>query len=283
MPIGPGALAGRAVPASALGASPTERAWAVFIRGFTGLSLALAVPLVLLAAWEAVSRAGWADTIYMPAPSAILSAFIGMLLSGELVRHAGASLQRMLLGLTLALLLALPLGLAVGRSSRLKVWVRPTLELLRQIPPMALIPLAILWLGIDLAGKMFIVAYACFWPIFYNAALGAEEVPGILLRAARVMELSAVRTFLRVVLPAALPAVFVGVRISVGLSLITLLVAEMVGASDGLGFLVIYSQRQFQTAKMIAAVLAIGLIGYGLNELVRFVERRVLHHRTDLL
>jgi ABC-type nitrate/sulfonate/bicarbonate transport system permease component len=187
----------------------------------------------------------------------------------------------MALGLMLALAVALPLGLVVGRSTTLKIWVRPTLEVLRQIPPMALIPLAILWLGIDLAGKAFIVAYACFWPIFYNAALGAEEVPGILLRQARVMELSAMRTTLRVTLPAALPAVFVGIRISVGLSLITLLVAEMVGASDGLGFMVIYAQRNFQTAKMIGVVLAIGIIGYALNEVVRLAERYVLRHRTE--
>jgi ABC-type nitrate/sulfonate/bicarbonate transport system permease component len=218
---------------------------------------ALVIPLTLVAIWETLSRAGLTDIIYMPAPTSVLVALGAMLASGELLMNGAASLQRMALGLMLALAVALPLGLVVGRSTTLKIWVRPTLEVLRQIPPMALIPLAILWLGIDLAGKAFIVAYACFWPIFYNAALGAEEVPGILLRQARVMELSAMRTTLRVTLPAALPAVFVGIRISVGLSLITLLVAEMVGASDGLGFMVIYAQRNFQTAKMIGVVLAI--------------------------
>jgi ABC-type nitrate/sulfonate/bicarbonate transport system permease component len=244
---------------------------------------ALVIPLTLVAIWETLSRAGLTEIIYMPAPTSVLVALGAMLASGELLMNGAASLQRMALGLMLALAVALPLGLVVGRSTTLKIWIRPTLEVLRQIPPMALIPLAILWLGIDLAGKAFIVAYACFWPIFYNAALGAEEVPGILLRQARVMELSAMRTTLRVTLPAALPAVFVGIRISVGLSLITLLVAEMVGASDGLGFMVIYAQRNFQTAKMIGVVLAIGIIGYALNEVVRLAERYVLRHRTELM
>jgi NitT/TauT family transport system permease protein len=246
------------------------------------LATALALPLLLLCAWEAVSRAGLSDTIYTPAPSSVLTAFVAMVGSGELLRHAAASLQRLVLGFAIALVLAVPVGIAVGRSHALRTWLRPTLEVLRQVPPMALVPLAILWLGIDLAGKTFVVAYACFWPIFYNSALGAEEVPRILLEAARVMELSRWRTLAQVILPAALPAVFVGVRISVAIALITLLVAEMVGATDGLGFLVIYSQRNFETAKMIAVVLTIGGLGYLANELVRGIERRVLRHRTEL-
>lgn len=252
-------------------------------KGLGALLVPASIPLLLLGLWEGVSRAGLSDAVYTPAPSAVIAALAGSIRSGELLIHTSASLQRMALGLAIALITALPLGLAVGRSEALRVWLRPTLEVLRQVPPLALIPVTILWLGIDLAGKTFIVAYACFWPIFYNAALGAEGVSPILLRAARVMELSRLATFVKVTLPAALPSVFVGVRISVAIALVTLLVAEMVGATDGLGFLVIYSQRNFDTAKMLGVVATIGVLGTCINEAVRWLERQALRHRSELL
>lgn len=242
---------------------------------------AIVVPCVLLAIWGGLSWFGFGDPIYTPGPSAVAVALVKTVTSGELVHHAGASAIRMAGGFAIALLLAVPAGLLLGRSSRLQQCLWPTLETCRQIPPIVLVPLAVLWLGIGNLSKIFLVAYTCFWPIFYNAVLGAQEVPPILLNAARVMELGRVRTGLTVTLPASLPAIFVGVRVSLALSLIILLVAEMVGASEGLGFFVIYAERNYEIAKMMAGIIAIGVLGFGLNSVARGLERIVVRYNVE--
>jgi len=248
------------------------------VRRFGQAALA---PCALVAIWASLSWFGFGDPIYTPAPSAVAVALIKAVSSGELIRHTSASAIRMAGGFAIALLLAVPAGLIVGRSSRLQQCLWPTLETCRQIPPIALVPLAVLWLGIGNPAKIFLVAYTCFWPIFYNATLGAQEVPPILLSAARVMELSRVRTGLTVTLPASLPAIFVGVRVSLALSLIILLVAEMVGASEGLGFFVIYAERNYETAKMLAGIITIGVLGFGLNAVARGLERIVVPYNVE--
>lgn len=238
------------------------------------------VPLGLLALWEVAARSRIGDPIYSPSLLQIGSALADLVATGELFRHLGASAVRALGGFSLAVALAVPLGLATGASKRLHRLLFPLLELLRPFPSVTLIPVAMVWLGIGDAQKIFLVAYACFWPVFLNAVTGARETSPLLVRAARVMELDRWALFSKVILPAALPATLTGARISLSLSIIVLIVSEMVGAASGIGFLVLDAERNYLTGKMFAAILVMGLVGASLNLAARAAERRLLRYRS---
>jgi NitT/TauT family transport system permease protein len=241
----------------------------------------LVLPLALLALWEVAARSRIGDPVYSPSSVQIVSALASLVATGEIFRHLAASAVRALAGLALAVLFAVPLGLATGASSRLHRLLLPLLELLRPFPSVTLVPVAMVWLGIGDPQKIFLVAYACFWPIFLNAVSGARETSPLLLRAARVMEIERWSLFSKVVLPAALPSVLTGVRISLSLSVIVLIVSEMVGAPSGIGFLVLDAERSYRTSRMFAAILVMGLVGASANLVARSVERRVLKYRSE--
>lgn len=237
------------------------------------------LPGVLLAVWEVVAGSRLGDPLYTPGLGAIGAAFVKLLMTGELSLHLGASLGRMLRGFALAMALAIPLGVAIGWVPALRRQVAPVFELLRPFPSITLVPVAILWFGIGELSKVFLVAYACFWPTFLNTVLGVREVNPVLVRAARVMEIRGLALVAKVILPAALPAVLTGVRISLGVSVIVLLVSEMIAASSGLGFMILDAERNFLTAKMFAGIVTMGLLGAGLNLAALAGERLLLRHR----
>jgi NitT/TauT family transport system permease protein len=237
------------------------------------------LPAVLLAAWEVVAGSRLGDPLYTPSLAAIGAAFARLITTGELALHLQASLGRVLYGFTLAMALAVPLGLAVGWVPALRRHAAPVFELLRPFPSITLVPAAILWFGIGESSKVFLVAYACFWPTFLNTRLGVQEVDPVLVRAARVMEIRGLALVAKVILPAALPSVITGVRISLGVSVIVLLVSEMIGASSGLGFMILDAERNFLTTKMFAGIATMGLLGAGLNLAALAGGRLLLRHR----
>ncbi len=237
------------------------------------------LPVGLLLVWELVAKSRFGDSLYTPSLASIAAAFWKLIATGELLLHFQSSTLRMLYGFSLAVVLALPLGMLIGWFPFLRRYVAPIFEMLRPFPSITLVPVAILWFGIGNPSKVFLVTYACFWPTFLNTMLGVQEISPVLIRAARVMEIRGLAFFRKIVLPAALPAAFTGVRISLAVSVIVLLVSEMVGAPNGIGFMIIDAERNFLTAKMFAGIITMGLLGATLNVAALAAERLLVRHR----
>jgi NitT/TauT family transport system permease protein len=245
----------------------------------TAIAKALVLPIFLLAAWEAIGRSGLVDVRFVPPPSAILAAFPALVETEDLWNSLWVTFVRMCLGYVLAAVIGVGLGLLFGTSAVLRRLFGPLFEMLRPIPGVSLIPVAVLWFGLGNPAKIVVVMWATFFPIFLNTVLGCQETPAIFVRAARVMEINGWRFFWKIVLPAALPSIFAGLRLSVGYALISATATEMIEGPNGLGFLIVETQRTFRAAEMFAGIITIALLGYAVASLVALVERRLLAYR----
>ena len=194
--------------------------------------------------------------------------------------HVRASLARSGLGFGLAVTTAIPLGAAIAWYSPVREILTPVLEIFRNTAALALLPVFILILGIGETSKVAIVLYACFFPILLSTISGVANVDAQLLRSARVLGLSPVATFRKVVFPAAVPTIFTGIRISGAAAILVLIAAEMIGATEGLGFLITYSQFNFLIPQMYAAILTTSVLGLAINYSLVALERRFQRWRA---
>ncbi|HTP27740.1 MAG TPA: ABC transporter permease [Anaeromyxobacteraceae bacterium] len=246
------------------------------------LASSLLVPVVLLAVWEGVSRAGWVSPLVLPPPTAVAARWWAYLLparpydaasgswllwalSGELPQDAAASLLRIAIGFTLGASLALPLGLAMGAWPLAHALLNPVLQILRPIPPIAFIPLAILWFGLGSPPALFLIALGAFFPVLMNTIAGVRAVDSIYLRAARNLGAGQWTLFRRIVIPAAMPFVLTGVRVGIGVAFIVVIVAEMIAVNSGLGYRILEAREYFWSDKVIAGMISIGLCGLGID------------------
>ncbi len=236
----------------------------------------LLVIAALIVLWEVSSRAGWVYTVYMPPITRIAGAWSDMIASGELPRALGVSLYRAALGYGAALALAVPLGVLIGFYRPLFHLFEPLIELLRPLPPPAIIPLAILFLGIGDAMKVFMIAFACFFPMLVSSAHGVRNVETRFTDAARALGFDDAAILWYVVAPLAAPPLAAGMKISLAIALILTIIAEMVAGNNGLGFLILDAQRSFRVPELYAGIFTLALVGYALNHLFAVVERRVL-------
>ena len=221
------------------------------------------------------------NPLLLPAPHTVLLAGIEMVRSGELQRDILASLSRVVQGFFLAAIIGVAVGTAVGRSRRLEYLVEPTIELLRPIPPLAFLPMMVLWFGIGETSKVAFIAYAAFFPIFTTTVEGIKYVDPLLLRAAASLGASGRDIFRYVVLPAALPNIITGLRIGFGLSFFVIVAAEFIAADSGLGFLINDARTFFLVANMLLGAAVIGAIGFTFNILLRRLEAWLLRWRQD--
>jgi ABC-type nitrate/sulfonate/bicarbonate transport system permease component len=239
--------------------------------------LGLLVVGVCVAAWEAAARSRPDLAVHFPPASAVLLALGDIVWSGDLATHALASLRRFAEGYVLASVLAIGAGLALDVSRRLHAVVEPLIELLRPMPSVAIIPVAILFLGIGDEMKVAVTVYACSWPILLNTIDGVRSVDRVLISTAATFRRSAWQRFWKVMLPAASPQIVTGLRVSLAITLVLVTTSEMVVSNDGLGYYILDLQRSFQMAEMYAAVVALGLIGYALNRLfLLLLDARVM-------
>ena len=216
--------------------------------------------VVFLSIWELAARLVWCDPAILPAPTqAIAQAFQALTLV-ELAGHAGVSLGRIVAGFALAAVAGIGLGVACGWFRRLDTIVRPFVELLRPIPPLAWIPLAIVWFGLGEPSKVFVIFLAAFFPIFTNAWRGVALAPPVIFRAARSMGVDGARLLWRVAIPAALPDIVVGLRVGFGLAFGILVAAELIAAEKGLGHLVMESRQVGHLGVAIFGILLIGIL-----------------------
>lgn len=244
-----------------------------FVRGFIGI-------VALAAIWEFAPRAGVVDPHFVPPLSEVLDAWWDLVTSGELWTHLRASLVRSGAGFGLAVVLAIPLGAAVAWYSLLRDVATPVLEIFRNTAALALLPVFVLILGIGETSKIAIVLFACFFPILLNTISGVASVDPQLLRTARVLGLSPVATFRKVVFPAAVPTIFTGIRISGAAAILVLIAAEMIGATAGLGFLINYSQLNFLIPQMYAGIITTSALGLAINYGLVALERRFSRWRA---
>ena len=242
----------------------------------------LVLPLALLLIWEACARAGLFSAVVLPAPSAVLQKGWQSLLSGELIDDATASLSRVLMGFGVGAGLALPLGLLMGASPRAYMLCNPLLQVLRPIPPIAYIPLAILWFGLGNPPAVFLIALGAFFPVLMNTMAGVRQVDGIYLRAARNLGVGRRTLFLRIMLPAAMPYILAGVRIGIGTAFIVVIVSEMIAVNNGLGFRILEAREYFWSDKIIAGMITIGLLGLAIDTAVSRLNNHLLRWHRGL-
>lgn len=242
-------------------------------RGALGIAL-------LALVWEVAPRSGVVDPHFVSPFSEVLASLWDLARSGELWRHLSASLVRSGLGFSLAVVTAIPLGAAIAWYPSTRQLLTPVLEVFRNTAALALLPVFVLVLGIGETSKVAIVLFACFFPILLSTVSGVATVDPQLLRSARVLGLSPVTTFRKVVFPAAVPTIFTGIRISGAAAILVLIAAEMIGATAGLGFLINYSQYNFLIPQMYAAILTTSLVGLAVNYGLVALERRFSRWRA---
>jgi ABC-type nitrate/sulfonate/bicarbonate transport system permease component len=215
---------------------------------------------VLLLAWTMAARR-LANPILLPVPRTLLAAFLEIWRDGTLARDLAASLERVMLGFLVASATAIPLALAMVSSRALRQLVSPVLGLLRPIPPIAWIPIAILWFGLGDRPSYFVTAVAAFFPVFVNSLAGATAVESQHLRAARCLGAGRWALLRYVYLPSALPSIFTGLKIGLGQSWMAVVTAELVAAQSGLGYMIELNRLQLETPRVFVGMLVIAVTG----------------------
>jgi sulfonate transport system permease protein len=231
------------------------------------------LPIVLVAAWELLSRLGVIAPNVLPAPSAVALAGWQALKSGELLRNMGVSTLRALSGLLVGGAIGFALGIANGLWSVAYRYTDTTLQMIRNVPHLALIPLVILWFGIEEEAKLFLVALGVFFPIYINTLHGVRTVDPQLIEMGRVYGMSPFTLFRKVILPGALPSIFVGLRFALGIMWLTLIVAETIAAESGLGHMAMQAREFLLVDIVVLAILIYALLGKLADVLTRWLER----------
>ncbi|CUX71794.1 MULTISPECIES: ABC transporter permease [Agrobacterium] len=237
--------------------------------------------ILLLVSWELSVRLGFIALPSVPALSKVATTWWLEASSGRLISELGSTLGLMAVGYGLAAIIGIVIGLAMGSSKVIWELLEPFVELLRPLPISALVPLLILFLGIDAALKVTAVTLGAVFPILVNTYAGVRSVTPTLRETAKTFELSRWRTLIAVVFPHASPYIFVGLRTSLAISLIISVFAEMIAGSAGMGFFILQAQQTLSVQKLYAGVLTLAVVGYVLNALFLRLENLVLPWRVD--
>ncbi|MFS4460797.1 ABC transporter permease [Bdellovibrio sp. HCB2-146] len=257
------------------------------------------VPILVLVVWEAVVRLGLVNPQVLPSPSSVVVRWYHYLLpleaydpattsywkwffSGELIHDLLASLYRVAVGFFVGAGLALPLGLMMGASTHIYDYLNPLVQVVRPIPPIAFIPLAILWFGLGDPPAVFLISLGVFFPVLMNTIVGVRAVDSIYIRAARNMGAGPVVMFLKIMLPAAMPYILSGIRIGIGTGFICMIVAEMIAVNNGLGYRILEAREYFWSDKIIAGMLSIGLLGLAIDTGVSRLNNYLLRWHRGL-
>ena len=248
--------------------------------------LSLTSVLGFLAVWYAATDLlGLMPAIVLPSPEkvffTIYEKFFVAVGEERLPGHIGVSLLRILVGTSIALALAIPLGVLMGWFESLDAVLNPILEILRPIPPIAWIPLAILWFGIGLSSKVFIIAIGVFFPALINTYLGVKFTDRLLIKAAQTLGAKDKNILWEVIVPASVPLIVAGVRIGVGLGMMCLVAAELVAASSGLGYLIMLGGDDLKPELSITGMILIGVIGLVADRTILALERKVVYWKKE--
>jgi NitT/TauT family transport system permease protein len=255
------------------------------------------IPVCLLALWEGLCRYGVFSAQALPAPSQVFvrmvayarpldpfdpvrTSYLAWVFSGELPHDLIATFFRVLVGFVIGAGLGLPLGLFMGRFERIYQLFNPLIQVLRPIPPIAYVPLSILWFGLGNPPAYFLISLGAFFPVLMNTISGVRHVDAIYIRAA--LNLGAPRTtlFRRVIVPSAMPHILTGLRVGIGVAFICVIVAEMIAVNNGLGYRILEAREYFWTDKIIAGMITIGLLGLAIDTVMSWINNYLLRwHR----
>lgn len=235
---------------------------------------------IFLSIWEISSRLGLVDPQFIPSFSSILITLWGILHSQDLLSNAAISIQRALIGLAVSVILGIPLGFLLGGwFHKLNLITEPIIEIFSQINPFLLFHVFILILGIGESTKVAVIAWTCIWPIMFNTVHGIRNMDSLILKEAKSFGLGKWKLFYKVVIPAIIPSIFVGLRISAGYSFFMLIAAEMMGASSGLGWLLLSYQQTYDIKKIFATAIIIAFLGLFLDIIIKTIQNRFVINR----
>ena len=270
-----------APPSACLGHSRTGERWRPVARAARRGAFYVALPLGLVVVWQALFAFGLVRPILLPPPTTVGATFWALTVSGELPHHLAVSLRRVLEGFAIATSLALPLGVGIGISRPLDHVTDLLIQLVKPIPPIAWIPLAILWFGIGEEAKVFIIALGAFFPVLINTIDGIRQTDHRHVELARVLEVSRWKFISRVVLPGALPSIMTGLRIGLMVGWICVVAAELIAASSGVGYLIMDARQLSQTDVVLVGMITIGAMGKLLDSLLKRLERHLIGWRAS--
>lgn len=268
------------LPLPALADPPARTALARRVRGGLGarqfLVLSWVAPVLLVLAWEAACQGGYVAPHVLPAPSKVLRTAWRLATTGTLLADLGTSLLRAAAGFVIGGGIAFALGILVGFSRLAEALVDRSVQMVRAIPFLALLPLVIVWFGVGEGQKIFLVALGVAFPIYINTTLGIRQVDPKLLELGRVQGLSTRQMITRIILPGALPSILTGVRYSLATAWLALVVAETIGAQAGIGFLAMDAREFLRTDVVVLTIVIYALIGVVADSVARLLERRLL-------
>ena len=244
-------------------------------KGFGVLSVTATLLL-----WELICRAGLVNQSLLPPPSQIAPALWKILSSGSFLGPLGQTLGMLLIGYTIACVAGVALGLLMGCSDYAYGLLEPLVEMIRPVPKPALIPAMVIFLGIGAGMEITMVAVAALFPVLINTLQGVRGVDPVLLATARTLGCSRSETIRKIILPAALPMILTGMRVSLGMGLVLVILAEMLAAESGIGFLILDLQRSFQVRPMYAWIAIMAAVGLVLNTLFEMIEDRAVPWRA---
>lgn len=246
----------------------------------SSVGISVVTVIVLFALWFLVTNMGWVKPLFLPSPQAVLQQFYeyltGQANDKPLWQHFMASMLRVFSAFALACVTAIPVGIAMGMSRVARGIFDPPLEFYRPLPPLAYLPLIIIWFGIDEVPKVLLIFLSCFAPLALAARSGMRSASQEQINAAYSMGASYMQVIRHVILPSALPDILVGMRIAIGFGWTTLVAAEMVAANMGLGQMVLNASNFLRTDIVIMGIIVIGVVAYLFDLLMRWLERRLV-------
>lgn len=249
------------------------------LRTASGATVALLLPLSLLVLWTVSAALEWLPPQILPAPADVEHGLAEMWRSGDLLRHTGISLQRVVYGFGIGALVGLALGIAMGLSRTVEDYVRPLFTAFAQVPTLGWIPLLMLLVGIGEGLKILVIAKAAFVPMTLNSFAGIRGVPPAYGEVAALFRFNRWQLLHKVVLPGAIAPIFTGVRYGLTHAWMALVAVELLASSEGLGYLLVWGRQMFWLDAVMIAMVMIGIVGFGLDKLMAVIERRLQRWR----
>ncbi|WP_446899734.1 ABC transporter permease [Clostridium sp. LBM24168] len=242
----------------------------------------LLVIVIFILIWEVSSRLGILNPQFIPSFSSIMNTLFNIFLSQNFILNVGISVERALLGFAVSILIGILLGFLLGGwFQKIDLVIEPIVEIFSQINPFILFHIFLLLLGIGEGTKIAVIAWTCTWPIMFNTIYGIRHLDSLILKEARSFGITRVKLFYKVVMPSALPSIFVGIRISAGYSFFMLIAAEMMGASSGLGWLLLSYQQIYDIKRIFATAVIIAFLGLILDIVIKNIQNVFIANREN--
>lgn len=254
--------------------NPVPQAW--LLRLWQQRLIGLVLPGLIVFFWHLASTRGWVDKVFLPEPSAVITAFWKMLTQQDLAIDFLASIKIVSQGFVYGAVAAVVLGIAAGLSRRFEQFLSPTFDTIRHIPGIAWLPLIVLWLGLGAPAKVLVIAKSVFFPVFLNTLQGIRNVDKSYIDLAQVLTLTRWQLISKIVLPAAMPSIMVSLRYAAGLAWALVVVAEGLSGLEGLGFLIFRAQGLLLTDQLLVCMVIIGSVGFSIDRGMYALQRRVL-------